>query len=97
MAGRRSDQNRNSGFGNRTLENPEEEQDPEALSDVDEEEDEAELEGLADPPVPGLDELGLDPAAPRIPKHSQTSTRRRTKQSLKGSLIHLSPVLMSLV
>jgi hypothetical protein len=33
MAGR-GDQNRDSGIGNRTFENPEEEQDPEALSDV---------------------------------------------------------------
>ena len=61
MAGR-GDLNRDSGIGNQTLGNPEEEQDPEALTDVDEEEDEAELEGLADPPGPGLDELGLDPA-----------------------------------
>jgi hypothetical protein len=42
--------------------------DPEALSDVGEDEDEAELEGLAEPnpPSPALDELGLDPAAPRL-------------------------------
>jgi hypothetical protein len=65
MAGR-GDRNRDSGIGNRTLENPEGEQDPKALLDVGEDEDEAELEGLAepDPPGPGLDELGLDPAAP---------------------------------
>jgi hypothetical protein len=65
MAGR-GDRNRDSGIGNLTLDNPEEEQDP-ALSDVGEDEDEAELEGLAGPNLPGLDEqLGLDPAAPRI-------------------------------
>jgi hypothetical protein len=67
MAGR-GDQNRDSGIGNRTFENPEKEQDPEALSDVGKDEDEAELEGLAkpDPPGPGLDELGLDPVGPRL-------------------------------
>jgi hypothetical protein len=67
MAGR-GDRNRDRGIGNRTLENPEEEQDPEALSDVGKDEDEAELEGHAEPnpPGPGLDELGLDPAAPRL-------------------------------
>jgi hypothetical protein len=68
MAGR-GDRNRDSGIGNRTFDNnPEEEQDPEALSDVGKDKDEAELEGLAEPdlPGPGLDELGLDPAAPRI-------------------------------
>jgi hypothetical protein len=67
MAGR-GDRNRDSGIGNRTFENPEEEQDPEALSEVGEDEDKAELEGLAepDPPGPGFDELGLDPAAPRL-------------------------------
>jgi hypothetical protein len=65
MAGR-GDRNRDSSFGNQTLDNPEEEQDP-ALSDVSEDEDEAELVGLAVPNLPGLDEqLGLDPAAPRI-------------------------------
>jgi hypothetical protein len=64
MAGR-GDRNRDSGIGNQTLDNPEE-QDP-ALSDVGEDEDEAELVGLAGPDLPGLDEqLGLDPAAPRI-------------------------------
>jgi hypothetical protein len=61
MAGR-GDRNRDSGIGNQTLGNPEEEQDPKALSDLDEEEDKVELEGLTDPPGPGLDELGLDPA-----------------------------------
>jgi hypothetical protein len=72
MAGRgdqnRDSGNRDSGFGNRTLENPEEEQDSKALSDVGEDEDETELEGLTEllPPGPGLDELGLDPAAPRL-------------------------------
>jgi hypothetical protein len=68
MAGRGGDQHRDRGIGNRTFENPEEEQDPEALSDVGEGEDEAELEGHAEPhpPGPGLDELGLDPAAPRL-------------------------------
>jgi hypothetical protein len=67
MSGR-GDRNRDSGIGNRTFENPEEEQDPEALSEVGEDEDKAELEGLAepDPPGPGFDELGLDPAAPRL-------------------------------
>jgi hypothetical protein len=57
-----------SGIGNRTFENPEEEQDPEALPDVGEDEDEAELEGLAEPDLPGpdLDQLGLDPAAPQL-------------------------------
>jgi hypothetical protein len=65
MAGR-GDQNRVSGIGNQTLDNPEEEQDP-ALSDVGEDEDEEELVGLAGPDLPGLDEqLGLDPAGPRI-------------------------------
>jgi hypothetical protein len=65
MAGR--DQNRDSGIGNQTLDQPEEEQiqDP-VLSDVSKDEDNAELEGLA-VSDPGLDEqLGLDPAAPRI-------------------------------
>jgi hypothetical protein len=65
MAGR--DRNRDSGIGNQTLDQPEEEQiqDP-VLSDISEDEDDAELEGLA-VPDPGLDEqLGLDPAAPRI-------------------------------
>jgi hypothetical protein len=67
MAGR-GDRNRDSGIGNRTLENPEEEQDPKVLSDVGEDEDEAELEGHAEPHPPGsgLDVLGLDPAAPRL-------------------------------
>jgi hypothetical protein len=67
MAGR-GDRNRDSGIGNRTLGNPEEEQDLEALSGVSEDEDEAELEGHAEPhpPGPGLDELGLDPTAPRL-------------------------------
>jgi hypothetical protein len=67
MAGR-GDRNQDSGIGNRTLENPKEEQDPEALSDVGEGEDEAELEGHAEPHPsgPSLDELGLDPAAPRL-------------------------------
>jgi hypothetical protein len=67
MAGR-GDRNGDSGIGNRTFENPEEEQDPEALSDVGKDKDKAELEGLAepDPPGPGLDKLGLDPAAPRL-------------------------------
>jgi hypothetical protein len=67
MAGR-GDQNQDSGISNRTFENHEEKQDPKALSDVGKDEDKAELEGLAetDPPGPGLEELGLDPAAPRL-------------------------------
>jgi hypothetical protein len=64
MAGR-GDRNRDSGIGNQTLDNPEEEQDP-ALSDVGKDMDLAELVGLAVPDLPGLDEqLGLDSAAPR--------------------------------
>jgi hypothetical protein len=67
MAGR--DRNRDSGISNQTLDQTQAEkeqiQDP-LLSDVSENEDDAELEGLA-VPDPGLDEqLGLDPAAPRI-------------------------------
>jgi hypothetical protein len=67
MAGR-GDRNRDSGIGNQTFDNnPEEEQDQEALPDVGKDEDEAELAGLAGPDLPGLDkQLGLDPAAPRI-------------------------------
>jgi hypothetical protein len=54
MAGR-GDLNRDSGIGNQTLGNPEEEQDLEALSDVSEDdEDEAELEGHADHHPPDL-------------------------------------------
>jgi hypothetical protein len=65
MAGR--DRNRDSGIGNQTLDQPEEEQiqDP-VLADVSKDEEDAELEGHADPD-PGLDnQLGLDPAAPII-------------------------------
>jgi hypothetical protein len=62
MAGR-GNRNRDSGIGNQTLGNPGEEQDLEALEDVDEEEDETELEELVNPPPgPDIEELGPDPA-----------------------------------